>query len=68
MNNARVKGVGANLEKDKRSEKQGSSVPPEEATHLSDAVDKLLWTKYHELLDNKSSQGTGYLRAGGRSL
>lgn len=46
MNNARVKNVDGQLKKDKKSERPDSGVLPEEATHFSDAVDKLIWTKY----------------------
>lgn len=46
MNNAKVKTVEGNLKKDKRSERPDSGVLPEEATHFSDAVDKLIYTKY----------------------
>ena len=46
MNNAKVKTVAGKMEKDKKSERSDSGVLPEEATHFSDAVDKLIWTKY----------------------
>lgn len=46
MNNAMLKEYDGQLKKDKSSERQGSGVLPEEATHFSDAVDKILWTKY----------------------
>ena len=46
MNNAKVKTVAGKMEKDKKSERPNSGVLPEEATHFSDAVDKLIWTKY----------------------
>ena len=46
MNNAKVKTVEGKLQKDKKSERPDSGVLPEEATHFSDAVDKLMWTKY----------------------
>lgn len=46
MNNAKIKNVGQKMEKDKSSERPTSGVLPEEATHFSDAVDKLVWTKY----------------------
>jgi len=36
--------------KDKSSEKRSSGIPPEEATHFSDAVDKMIWCKYSFLL------------------
>lgn len=46
MNNAKVKTVEGKLQKDKKSERPDSGVLPEEATHFSDAVDKMIWTKY----------------------
>lgn len=48
MNNAPVKESNGKFEKDKSSERTGSGTPPEEATHFSDAIDKLVWTKYGE--------------------
>lgn len=51
MNNAKVKTVEGQLKKDKKSERPNSGVLPEEATHFSDAVDKLIWTKYRHCLD-----------------
>lgn len=38
------------LKKDKSSEKPGSGVPPEHATHFSDAVDYIVMMKYGHLL------------------
>ena len=63
MNNAKVRTVDNRLAKDKSSERPNSGVLPEEATHFSDARDKLLWTKYGEQLRRrKSSSGfTGFL-------
>jgi hypothetical protein len=55
MNNAKVKTVEGQLKKDKSSERPTSGVLPEEATHFSDAVDKLIWTKYASYLN-----GGGY--------
>lgn len=54
MNNAKVKTVDNKLSKDKASERPDSGVLPEEATHFSDARDKLLWTKYGELMKRRS--------------
>lgn len=51
MNNAKVKTVEGKLKKDKSSERPDSGVLPEEATHFSDAVDKLIWTKYAAYLN-----------------
>lgn len=50
MNNTRViEDSSGKFTKDKRSERN-KSVLPEQATHLGDAVDKRIWTKYGELL------------------
>ncbi len=46
MNNAMIKDVDGQLKKDKSSERKSSGVLPEEATHFSDAADKIVWTKY----------------------
>lgn len=54
MNNTRVVDKNGKFEKDKSSERK-SSVLPEEATHFGDAVDKKIWTKYHNLLNKRSS-------------
>lgn len=59
MNNAKVKTVDNKLSKDKASERPDSGVLPEEATHFSDARDKLLWTKYGESLRRKYT-GVGF--------
>lgn len=67
MNNAKVKQVKNNMEKDKSSERPGSGVLPEEATHFSDAADKIMWIKYGKLL-RKKSKGSGILRIGGRNI
>ena len=45
MNNA-IKDVDGQLKKDKSSERKSSGVLPEEATHFSDAADKIVWTKF----------------------
>ena len=50
MNNTRViTGRDGKFEKDKRSERN-QSVSPLEATHFGDCVDKLIWTKYGQLI------------------
>ena len=46
MNNAMIRDVDGQLKKDKSSERKTSGVLPEEATHFSDAADKIIWTKY----------------------
>lgn len=46
MNNARMIYGDDRFRKDKSSERPSSGVLPEEATHFSDAIDKLVWTKY----------------------
>ena len=53
MNNARMVYGGNVFKKDKRSEKPSSGVLPEEATHFSDAIDKLVWTKYGDSVAKK---------------
>lgn len=53
MNNARMVYGGNFFKKDKRSEKPSSGVLPEEATHFSDAIDKLVWTKYGDSVGKK---------------
>ncbi len=68
MNNAKVKQVKDKLEKDKSSERPDSGVLPEEATHFSDAADKIMWTKFGNLLGRKKHGGSGILRIGGRNI
>ncbi len=56
MNNTEVvEKKDGKFEKNKNSERRESGVPPEEATHFSDAVDKIIWTKYGKLLHNNST-------------
>jgi hypothetical protein len=52
MNNARVKDEDGRLSKDKSSERITSGVLPEEATHFSDAADKIVWTKFGTYIRN----------------
>jgi len=52
MNNAMVKEVDGKLQKDKTSERKGSGVLPEEATHFSDAADKIVWTKFSDRISS----------------
>lgn len=55
MNNTRViTGSDGKFTKDKRSERN-KSISPLEATHFGDCVDKLIWTKYGNLLSRSSS-------------
>lgn len=56
MNNAMVKETDGKLAKDKSSERKGSGVLPEEATHFSDAVDKILWTKYGSIIKGENGE------------
>lgn len=56
MNNARAKTVDKKMVKDKSSERPDSGVLPEEATHFSDARDKLIWTKFGERLTNPNGR------------
>ena len=60
MNNARVKSVDGKMQKDKSSERPTSGVLPEEATHFSDAVDKLIWTKFGDHL--RADGGDNFIR------
>ncbi len=67
MNNAMVKEYDGQLKKDKSSERRGSNVLPEEATHFSDAVDKILWTKYGSIVRRNGGDFIP-VRMGGRYL
>lgn len=42
------------IQKDKSSEKRGSGIPPQEATHLSEAGDVLLWGRYRDRIQQHS--------------
>lgn len=53
MNSAMIKDVYGKLQKDKSSESTSFGVLPEEATHFSDAADKIVWTKFGEKLKDK---------------
>ena len=54
MNNTKVVDKNGKWDKDKSSERK-NSIPAEQATHFSDAVDKRIWTKYGHLLNRRSS-------------
>ena len=55
MNNTRViTGSDGKFTKDKRSERN-RSISPLEATHFGDCVDKLIWTKYGDLIHKSAS-------------
>lgn len=58
MGNARVTEKDNKFGKDKSSEKDKSGVPPEQATHLSDSFDKILWIRFGDLL---SKDSTGFI-------
>lgn len=64
MNNAKARTTDNKLVKDKSSERPDSGVLPEEATHFSDARDKLIFTKYGEsILKRHRSPGfTGFVK------
>lgn len=62
MNGAKVRDYDGQLKKDKSSERPSSGVLPEEATHFSDAVDKIVWTKYGRLLHERSQPRTSFVR------
>lgn len=68
MNNAMVKEFDGQMKKDKSSERRGSGVLPEEATHFSDAVDKILWTKYRSVITGESDGDFIPIRIGGREI
>lgn len=55
MNNAMIKDVDGQLKKDKSSERKSSGILQEEATHFSDAADKILWTKFGKSIQGKKS-------------
>lgn len=59
MNNAKIREVDGQLKKDKGSERS-TVTPQEEATHFSDAADKIIWTKYREF--NSESQYEDFSR------
>lgn len=54
MLDAGLKRIGKKIEKDKSSEKPGSGVLPEHATHFSDCVDIIIIKKYGHLIDGYS--------------
>jgi hypothetical protein len=54
LNNTRVIEKDNKFKKDKRSENQKSSVPQEEATHSTDAADKIIWIKYRSNVTRSS--------------
>ena len=54
MNNTRVVERNGKFEKNKASERN-NTILPEEATHLGDAADKRMWTKYGSLLVRQST-------------
>jgi hypothetical protein len=54
MNNTKVIERAGKFDKDKKSE-ASKVILPEEATHFGDAADKRIWTKYGNILYNKSS-------------
>jgi hypothetical protein len=60
LNNTEVIDKDGKFEKNKRSEVKKSNIPPEEATHFSDACDKKVWTKYGSLL---SQSGHSFIPA-----
>jgi hypothetical protein len=47
--------LGNKYKKDKSSEKPGSGIDPQEATHLSEAGDVLVWGKYRERFSDDST-------------
>ena len=55
MKNTKVIDKDNKFEKDKSSEHKNSGISPEEATHLSDAIDKYVWAKYGQKLKPSST-------------
>ena len=55
MNNARLKDDNGKLTKDKSSERKTSGTPQEEATHFSDAADKIVYTKFQDIIKEKET-------------
>jgi hypothetical protein len=55
MNNTKVVEKDNKFSKDKSSEHKNSGVPQEEATHSTDAIDKIFWI---EKINNRWSSGT----------
>ena len=53
MNNAMIKDVDGQLKKDKSSERKSSGILQEEATHFSDAADKIIWCKFGKTIQKK---------------
>jgi hypothetical protein len=52
MQQAPIKKVGEFFQKDKSSERTNSGVKPEEATHLSEAADNLIWGRLRSKIGN----------------
>lgn len=67
MNNAMVIDRDGHLEKNKYSERKSSGVLPEEATHFSDAADKIVWAKYRQSLKKDAVEFVP-IRIGGTTL
>lgn len=53
MNNTKVRERDGKFEKDKSSERKSSGVPQEEATHSTDAADKIVYIEVHYVRKNK---------------
>lgn len=51
--NAGIIKIGEEVKKDKSSERKDSGVPPQDATHLSEAADILLYAKLRRLFNNR---------------
>ncbi len=58
-----IKDVNGQLKKDKSSERKSSGILPEEATHFSDAADKIVWTKFGGEL-NGEKENVSVMRIG----
>jgi hypothetical protein len=56
MQQAPVKRIGEFFKKDKSSERTNSGVKPEEATHLSEATDTLIWGRLRNKIGNAGGE------------
>lgn len=58
-----IKDVNEQLKNDKSSERKSSGILLEEATNLSDAADKIVWTKFGSKL-NGEKENVSVMRIG----
>lgn len=55
LNNTKVQERNNKFVKDKSSEHKNSGVAPEEATHSTDAGDKIIWVDFHDVFSSSST-------------